>query len=107
MAYTFKELKGKTVADLKQIAAGLEHEAVKGYTQMNKDHLLKALCTALGVEMHEHHEVMGLDKLRVKTKIKELKNARDQALKAHDHNQLKAIRLRIKRFKKKLRRAMV
>ncbi len=34
MAYTFKELKEKTAAELKEIAKGIEHEAVKGYTQM-------------------------------------------------------------------------
>lgn len=107
MAHTFKELKSKTAAQLKEIAAGIDHEAVKGYTQMNKDHLLKAICTALGIETHEHHEVKGLEKSSIKSKIRELKKERDKALAAHDHNQLKAIRHRIKDFKKKLRKAMV
>ena len=43
MAYTFDQLKGMTVAQLREIAAGIEHEAVKGYTQLNKEHLLTAL----------------------------------------------------------------
>ena len=38
MAHTFPELKSKPLAELREIAAGIEHEAVKGYTQLNKDH---------------------------------------------------------------------
>ncbi|MBP1608559.1 MAG: hypothetical protein H6Q04_794, partial [Acidobacteria bacterium] len=49
MAHTYKELKEKTVAELREIASGIEHEAVKGYTQLNKEHLLVALCTALNL----------------------------------------------------------
>ena len=30
MSYTYEELKHKTVAQLREIAAGIEHEAVKG-----------------------------------------------------------------------------
>jgi len=37
MVYTFKELKEKTAAELKEIAKDIEHEAVKGYTQMHKE----------------------------------------------------------------------
>ena len=70
MAHTYHELKEKTVADLREIAKGIEHEAVEGATQMNKDHLLKALCTALGIDMHEHHEVVGVDKAAIKVKIR-------------------------------------
>ncbi|MGH7496013.1 MAG: hypothetical protein ACREOO_26975 [bacterium] len=107
MAHTFKDLKHKTLAELQEIAKGLEHEAVKGYTQMNKDHLLKSLCTALGIPMHEHHEVKGLDKTGIKVKIRALKKERDQALAAHDSKQLKAVRMQIKGLKKTLRKAMV
>ncbi len=107
MAYTFKELKDKTVAQLKEIASGVDHEAVKGYTQMNKDHLLKAICEALGIDTHEHHEVVGLDKSSIKSKIKELKKKRDKALKVHDHKKLKKIRREIKSLKNELRRATV
>ena len=107
MAYTFAELKHKTAAELKEIAKGIEHEAVKGYTQMHKDHLIKAICIALGIEAHEHHEVKGLDKSGIKLKIRALKKERDQALEAHDHKQLKTVRRQIKNFKNQLRRAMV
>ena len=107
MEYTFQDLKHKTVAELKEIAKGIEHEAVKGYTQLNKELLLKAICTALGIDMHVHHEVIGLDKSKLKTEIKKLKLERDKALEAHDHKRLKQIRKQIKVFKNKLRRAMV
>lgn len=107
MDYTFKDLKHTTLVELKKIAEGIEHEAVKGYTQMNKDHLLKAICTALNIEMHEHHEVVGIDKTSIKTKIKELKKKRDQIIKEHDHNKLKAVRKDIKKLKNQLRKATV
>src|SRR5256885_9142107 len=38
MAYTYDELKHKTVAELRDIAVGIEHEALQGYTQLNKEH---------------------------------------------------------------------
>ncbi len=107
MDYTFKELKHTTLAELKKIASGIEHEAVKGYTQMNKDHLLKAICTALDIEMHEHHEVVGIDKTSIKSQIKKLKKKRDKVLKEHDHKKLKVVRKEIKKLKNQLRRATV
>ncbi len=107
MAYTHKELKHMTAAQLKDIAKGIDHEAVHGYTQLNKDHLIKAICTALKIEMHEHHEVHGLDKAGIKSKIKELKKERDAIIETHDSKQLAAVRQQIKVFKKKLRKAMV
>jgi DNA-binding IclR family transcriptional regulator len=107
MAYTYRELKGKTIAQLREIAATLQHEAVKGYTQLHKEQLLPALCTALGIEAHEHHEVKGLDKSGIKLKIRALKQERDQALAAHDSKQLQAIRRQIKNYKKQIRKAMM
>jgi hypothetical protein len=107
MVYTFKELKEKTAAELKEIAKGIEHEAVKGYTQMHKDKLVLAICTALGIEVHEHHEVKGVDKSSIKAKIRALKKERALALQAHDRQQLKTIRVRMKNLKKKLRKAIV
>lgn len=105
MAYTFKELKHKTLVELREIAKDIPHEAVQGYTQLNKEHLLKALSVAL--DLHEHHEVVGVDKAAIKAKIKVLKVEREKALAAHDGKQLKAVRERIRNLKKKLRKAMV
>ncbi len=66
MAYTYHDLKLKTVQELRDIAKDVQHDAVQGYSQMNKDHLLPALCKALGIEAHEHHAVSGIDKPAIK-----------------------------------------
>jgi uncharacterized protein YpiB (UPF0302 family) len=107
MAYTFGDLRHKTVAQLRQIAGEIEHEAVKGFTQMTKEPLLKAICEALGVDMHEHHEVVGIDKRAIKLEIKELKKRRDQALEAKDRAGLKSIRRQIHVLKRRIHRATV
>lgn len=107
MAYTIEELRRKTVAELRDIAKDVDHEAVKGYTQLNKEHLLVALCTALGIDMHVHHEVVGLNKSEVKAKIKALKQKRAEALAAHDHDQLRFVRRRIHRLKRQIHKATV
>ena len=106
MAHTFEELKHKTVADLREIAKGIDHEAVQGYTQMNKDHLLVALSKALGLQ-HEHHDVVGVDKSDIKARIRELKTQRAAAIAAHDHAQLKVVRRTIHRLKRRIHKATV
>ena len=92
MAYTYHLLKDKTIADLREIAKGVQHEAVQGYTQMNKEHLLVALCTALNVPFHEHHDVVGIDKPALKARIRALKKERDAAIEAGDRKKLEAVR---------------
>ena len=103
---TYEQLKHKTVAELREMAKGIEHEAVQGYTQMNKDHLLVALSTALGIQ-HEHHTVVGVDKTSIKARIRELKTQRAAALEAHDHAQLKVVRRSIHRLKRRIHKATV
>ena len=75
MEHTFEDLKKRTVADLREIAKDLEHEAVQGYSQLNKEHLLVALCKALGIDAHKHHDVVGIDKASIKVKIRKLKKS--------------------------------
>jgi len=106
MEFTFEQLKHKTVVELREIAKGIEHEAVQGYTQLNKDHLLVAISKALGIQ-HEHHEVVGVDKAAIKSRIRELKKKRDEALTAHDHAQLKTVRRTIHRLKRQIHKATV
>lgn len=106
-AYTYRELKKKTVVQLREIAAGIEHEAVKGYTQLNKEHLLEALCKALNIDMFEHHKVVGIDKTAIKAKIKELKKKRDEALAARNHAEHKYILRHIHQLKRKIHKAAV
>jgi hypothetical protein len=107
MAYTYDELHTKTLAELREIAKGLEHDAVKGFSQMNKDHLLPALCQALGIEAHVHHHVVGIDKTAMKAEIRKLKEARAAALTDHDQAQLKVVRRKIHRLKRRIREATV
>lgn len=107
MAYTHQELKHKTLAELRDIAKDIEHEAVQGFTQLNKEHLVVAICKALNIEMHEHHDVVGIDKAGIKTRIKALKARRDQALTAHDRAALKKARRSIHRLKRRIHKATV
>ncbi len=107
MEYTFKELKHKTVAELREIAAGLDKEAVKGYTQLNKEHLLELLCKVLNIDMHEHHVAKIANKSEIKRRIRALKIERDKAIEAKDYKALKSARRQIKKLKNKLRQAMV
>ncbi len=107
MAHTYEELHQKTVAQMRAIAKGMDHEALRGYTTMHKEQLLLALCKALGLEAHEHHEVVGVDKARIKQQIRQLKVERDAALEAHDSKELKVIRRRIHRLKRKIHKATV
>lgn len=92
MAYTFHELKLMTLAQLRDLAKDLEHDAIKGYTQMNKDHLLPALCTALGIDAHEHHAAHGELKLAAKQRMRELRAKKQEAIAAGDRGLLKSIR---------------
>jgi hypothetical protein len=104
VAYTYHELKVKTVQELRDIAKTVEqHDAVQGYSQMNKDHLLPALCKALGIDAHEHHAVVGIDKPAIKGKMRDLKDKRASALQAGDHALLKSVRRQIHRLNRQIR----
>jgi hypothetical protein len=104
VAYTYHELHGKTIEELREIAKGVEnHDAVQGYSQMNKQHLLPALCKALGIDTTEHHAVVGIDKPAIKAKMRELKAERAGALEVHDHARLKKIRRNIHALNRQIR----
>ncbi|MFQ5739387.1 MAG: hypothetical protein ACE5JX_10285 [Acidobacteriota bacterium] len=107
MAHTYEELHKKTVAQLRKIASSLQSDEMRGYTTMHKEQLLLALCKALGVEAHEHHEVKGIQKTQIKAQIRKLKGDREQALSAHDSKQLKTIRRQIHSLKRQIRKATV
>jgi DNA polymerase/3'-5' exonuclease PolX len=105
--HTYEELHKKTVAQLREIAKGLEHEALKGYTQLNKEHLLPAICKALGIDVqkHPHHEAVGIDKAKIKDQLKKLKTEKQKAIEAKDHAQLRALRRQYHRLNRKIRTA--
>lgn len=104
--HTFEELSNKNVAQLRQLAEGVQHEAVQGYKTMHKEDLVKALCAAFGIEARVKKQVVGIDKATVKGQIKELKIKRAQALEVHDHAELKKVRRKIHRLKRKMRKSM-
>jgi len=106
MAFTIEELKHKPVAELREIAKDIDHEAVKGYTQLNKEHLITALAKALGLQ-HTHHDVVGVDKASIKARIRELKVKRSAAIEAHNHAELKNVRRAIHRWKRQINKATV
>ena len=103
MVATYEELKAKTIAELREIAKGLTHDAVKGYSQMHKERLLPALCTALGIDTHEHHHIVGLDKERIKAEMRALRKEREEALEAHDSERLHVIRRKLHRLNHQIR----
>ena len=106
MALTYEELRHKTLADLREMAKGTDGEVVQGYTQMNKEHLVVALAKALGIQ-HEHHDVVGIDKSSIKSRIRQLKTQREAAIAAHDRAQLKVVRRSIHRLKRRIHKATV
>lgn len=107
MTYTYEQLKSMKVDDLREIAKDIEHEAVKGYTQLTKAKLLDAICEALDVDTHEHHEVVGIDKKSYKSKIRELKVKRDEILSSSSRDGLKRVLRDIHRLKRQIRKATV
>ena len=109
MAHTYDELKGKTIDELREIAKGVENEAVQGYTQMNKEHLLPALCKALGIDYHKHphHAASGIDKGKLKARMHALKAEKAKAIEAADRPKLKALRREYHRLNRKIRAASV
>jgi len=103
---TYEQLRHKNLAELREMAKSSEHEAVQGYTQMNKEHLVVALAKALGIQ-HEHHSAVGIDKSSIKARIRELKTQREAALASHDNAQLKVVRRTIHRLKRRIHKATV
>jgi hypothetical protein len=103
MTFTYDELKMKTVQELRDIAKQSNHEAVQGAKQMNKEHLLPALCQALGVDAHEHHVASGIDKTAIKAKMHELHAQRDAALESHDSAELKSVRRQLHQLNHQIR----
>ena len=101
---TYEELQKKTVAELREIAKGIEHEAVQGYTQLNKEHLIPAICKALGIDTHAHHHAAeGFDKGALKARMRTLKADCDQAIEAHDHARIHALRREIHALNHRIR----
>jgi hypothetical protein len=107
MPYTYDQLSKMTVAELRLIADGIEHEATKGHSTMHKEKLLPALCIALGIEAHAHHEVKGINKTKIKMEIRALKKERATAMQNKDGVKLHDVREKIHRLKRELRKHII
>ena len=92
MPHTYEELKKKTVAELRDIAKDIQHDAVQGFSQMNKEHLLPAICKALGLEAFEHHAAATAEKGRIKARMRALKAERSKMSGSGDTEKLRALR---------------
>lgn len=105
MSYTYQDLKKKTVNDLREIAKGIE--GIHGFTQMNKEHLLKVICDALKIDMREHHVAKVQNKADIKKQIQFLKKKRDDMNNTHDGKNLRFTLDAIHSLKRKLHKAAV
>ncbi len=107
MAYSYEQLSKMTVAQLREIAKDIQHDAVHGFSTMHKEKLLPALCTALGIDARAHHHAVGAEKTRLKQEIRELKKKRAAAIETKNYDELQAVRKKIHNLKRALRRSMV
>ena len=133
-SYDAETLSKKTVAELREIAKQHEHDALSGYQKMKKAELVEALGSALGSEPagapEGAEEAPGeaqasppaaapaapvkapppgerTGKQRLKEQIKQLKVQRDAAVAAHETEQLRLVRRKIHRLKRRIRREVV
>ena len=105
MPENFESLARKSVADLRAVAKGIEHEALAGHAQLAKEDLVRALCRAQDIAIPEHRKESAVDRRAVKAQIQAWKEKRTQAVEARDATQLARARRRIQRLKRKLRAA--
>jgi hypothetical protein len=108
--YTYEQLHKMTVAQLREIAAGIEDERLQGHSQLNKEQLLPILCEVLGIDTHVHHVAVGIDKAPIKQEIRALKTRRDALITEKTpeaRKELRDVRRRLRRQRRKLRRAMI
>jgi DUF438 domain-containing protein len=100
----YQDLEKMTVVKLREEASKLED--VKGVSGMKKEELIHLLCEKLSIPRPES-KVEGVDKSRLKTKMRELKKRREEAVRNHDHQTLAEIRRRIRVYKRSLRKHTV
>lgn len=107
METTYEELSKKTVAQLRALADELNDNRLQGHSTMHKTHLLPLICEVLGIDTHQHHDVVGINKTRIKQQIRKLKVKRDSILSKKAKGDLKTVRREIHGLKRKIRRATV
>jgi hypothetical protein len=70
------ELKGKTVNELRELAAS---QGIEGVSGKKKDDLLEILAEKLGLDLHAHVPE-GIGRRRIKARLRELRARRAKAL---------------------------
>ena len=100
-SYTYEQLKGMTVVQLREIADGIEDESLHGHSTMHKEQLLPLLCKVLGIATH--HAIAGEEKVRIKATIRKLKARRDELGASAAPGQHAVIREQIHALKRRLR----
>ena len=103
---TLQELQKMTVVKLRQEA--MQHGSISGASGMSKSQLIEALADLLGIDMDAPARLVSAtisgDKTVLKSEIRSLKTARDEALAAGDESGLNRARTDIKKRKRALRR---
>ena len=100
-SYTLEQLKGLTVAQLREIALGIHDDALEGFSTMHKEQLLPILCKVLNIPTH--HIAVGSQKEQMKAAIRKLKADRKAAETSGKLAALPDIRHQIHLLKHKLR----
>jgi protein-arginine kinase activator protein McsA len=103
--YTYDQLKKLTVVKLREIAQGLQNDALQGCLTMHKEQLLPVLCKVLGIGAH--HAIHAAEKVRMKATIRKMKAGRDKAVAAHDGAKAAIARSQIHALKRRLRQMEV
>jgi hypothetical protein len=103
--YTFDQLKKMTVVKLREIAQGLQNDALQGCLTMHKEQLLPMLCKVLGIGAH--HAIHAAEKVSVKATIRKLRVRRDEGLAGHDRAKVAQARVQIHALKRRLRQMAV
>ena len=78
---------------------------MQGYTQLNKEHLLPALCKALGIDSHAHHAAAIAEKASVKASMRAINAEKAKALESGDRALLRQLRRHYHRLNHSLRAA--
>jgi excinuclease UvrABC helicase subunit UvrB len=106
-----KPLEKLTIKELREIAAEIPHE--RAVHDMKKDELLAFIREARGikdeapVKKKKHIVKIKMTKPELKTRIRELKALKVQALESREHKQAATLRQQINQLKKKSRHVAV
>ena len=97
-----KPLDRMTAKELREMALGIE--GIVGVHAMNKNELVAAIKKARGI-VEEKKRDTGVDVRSIKKKIRELRTQQEAMREAGEEDQVRVLRRRISRLKKKTRRA--